>query len=465
MALDAHPLVREWFGDRLEQTSKIAWKAAHSRVYDHLRRTANEGREPTLESLAPLYQAIAHGCRAGRHQETLDKVYVARICRRRPDGLIEFYAAKKLGAMGADLAAISWFFHKPYEVPLATLVPGAQSWVLGTAAVDLRAQGRFSEALPAMRAALRMGEQAKDWQNCAIRAGNLCEAEQLVGEIDSAIVTAQMAVVHADRNGVENWRISRRATLATVLYAAGRRDEAERLFADAELRQRTHNPRYQQLFSLSGFWYCDLLLSKNDTMAALDRTAKNLALGKQEHSLLTEALNLLNLGRAYLALAIKGGVRDDANSARSKLEEAVDELRAAETGHHVPRGLLGRAVFRRAIGDWDGALRDIAEVEEVAEPGPMKLFLCDMALERTRLAFAKVEAFTPLSGLIDDSPPKPVVPHAAEAKSLIEEAAKQLIIAADYIETCGYHRRDEELAELQDVLHGTRKFADLPARV
>ncbi len=64
----------------------------------------------------------------------------------------------------------------------------------------------------------------------------------------------------------------------------------------------------------------------------------------------------------------------------------------------------------------------------------MRLYLCDMALERARLAFAQIEAFAPLNGLIDDSPPKPERPSEAERKSLHDEAAKQLAIAADYIE-------------------------------
>ena len=105
-ALDAHPLVREWFGESLREKNETAWRAAHSRLYDHLRRTTKEGNLPTLEQLAPLYQAIAHGCRAGRHEEAL-KVYRDRICRGN-----EFYAAKKLGAFGSDLAAISWFYDK-----------------------------------------------------------------------------------------------------------------------------------------------------------------------------------------------------------------------------------------------------------------------------------------------------------------------------------------------------------------
>ena len=68
-------------------------------------------------------------------------------------------------------------------------------------------------------------------------------------------------------------------------------------------------------------------------------------------------------------------------------------------------------------------------------------------------------------GSIDDSPPKPKLPNEAERKSLHDEAAKQLAIAAEYVETCGYHRRDEELAELQAVLEAKRAFADLPPRV
>jgi hypothetical protein len=45
---------------------------------------------------------------------------------------------------------------------------------------------------------------------------------------------------------------------------------------------------------------------------------------------------------------------------------------------------------------------------------------------------------------------------------LHDEAAKQLAIASDYIQKCGYHRRDEELAELQAVLNGAREAISLP---
>jgi predicted Zn-ribbon and HTH transcriptional regulator len=67
--------------------------------------------------------------------------------------------------------------------------------------------------------------------------------------------------------------------------------------------------------------------------------------------------------------------------------------------------------------------------------------------------------------LENDNPPKPAVPSAEQIAELKSEAEKQLKIAADTIEKCGYHRRDEELAELQAVLRGEKTFADLPPRV
>jgi tetratricopeptide (TPR) repeat protein len=475
-ALDAHPLVREWFGERFKIANAKAWRTAHGRLFEHLRDTTREGNTPTLEDFEPLYQAIAHGCHAGRHQEALDKIYIDRICRRLPDRGIEFYARNKLGAVGSDLAALSWFFYKPFAIPVAALTPPAQSWVLAVAAFSLRAQGRFAEALPAMRAALRLDEDAQDWRNAAIRASNLSEAELLAGEVAAAVATAEQSVTHADRSGYEFQMLSNRTTFADALHAAGRREAAARAFADAERRQKKIQPEYPMLYSLQGYRYCDLLLADGDHTAARDRATQNVKWARQQNWLLDIALDTLTLGRALLGLALapasahqtSASMRDEARGARVHLDEAVDSLRTAGTVQHVPRALLARATFWRSIGDWHGAMRDLDDVEEIAEPGPMRLYLylCDMALERARFAFTRIEAFAPLNGLLEkDNPPKPVMPSADEIANFKSEAEKQLNIAADYIEKCGYHRRDEEIAELQAVLRGEKKFADLPPRV
>ena len=472
-ALDAHPLVREWFGQRLERKTPAAWRAAHGRLYEHLRDETKEGKTPTLEDLAPLYQAIPHGCRAGRHREALDDIYVDRICRPRASGGTEFYASKKLGAYGSDLAAISWFFEKPYGTPIVTLAAVDQSWVLSRAAFCLRPQRRFAEALPAERAAIRMDEEAKDWINAANSASNLSQAELLIGEVTAALATAEQSVAYADQSGNGFWMLANRSLQAATLHAAGRREEAARLFADAERRQKKRQPEYPLLYTMQGYSYCDLLLARAEWIATRERASQTLEWGTSHGELFAIALDTLILGRSHLGLAFgnalrqqpAGRARDDARTAHARLGEALDGMRASGRLDDLPRGLLARAAFRRSVGDWDGAARDLDEVEEIAEPGPMRLFLCDMALERARLAFARIAAFAPLNGLIDDSPPEPEPPGAAESAKLAAEARANLATARELIERCGYHRRDEELAELEAVRDGHRRFADLPPRV
>jgi hypothetical protein len=42
---------------------------------------------------------------------------------------------------------------------------------------------------------------------------------------------------------------------------------------------------------------------------------------------------------------------------------------------------------------------------------------------------------------------------------------EELDVARKLIAECGYHRRDEELAELDEVVAGGRRFGVLPPRV
>jgi hypothetical protein len=78
---------------------------------------------------------------------------------------------------------------------------------------------------------------------------------------------------------------------------------------------------------------------------------------------------------------------------------------------------------------------------------------------------AQREAFAPLNGLVAASLPPPATTDAAEAVRLLEGARVQLDAARKLIADCGYHRRDEELSELNAVVAGRRRFADLPPRV
>ena len=68
-----------------------------------------------------------------------------------------------MGALGSNLAAISWFFDPPYKTPAVSLTPPARAFALSEASSELRAQGRLQEALAAIRTVLQMDEASQDW--------------------------------------------------------------------------------------------------------------------------------------------------------------------------------------------------------------------------------------------------------------------------------------------------------------
>jgi hypothetical protein len=175
--LDAHPLVREHFGAELRAKHPEAWRAGHARLYEHFKALPAKYRPNTLEEMAPLFQAVFHGCQAGRHQEALDEVYWARISRGD-----QFYVTKKLGAFGADLAALAGFFDPPWERPVGSISEQDQAFVVGQAGFRLGALGRPQDAVATLRVSLDMVVEQKDWDNAARRATNMSELLLALGD-------------------------------------------------------------------------------------------------------------------------------------------------------------------------------------------------------------------------------------------------------------------------------------------
>jgi len=452
LALDAHPLLREYFARQLRTQHPEAWRAAHRRLYEHLCATTKEGDQPALEDLQPLYQAVAHGCQAGLQQEALYKVYHARIKRRD-----ENYSSKKLGAFGSDLGAVASFFEAPWSRLSPALKDAEQAWMLNEAAYRLRALGRLTEALDPMRAGLEMGVKAKDWGEAARRATNLSELELTLGEVAGAVGEAEQSVSHADRSGDAFQRLARRANHADALHQAGCRAESEARFREAEQMQAESEPVYPLLYSVRGFKYCDLLLTQAERaawhvtgsggpqppgagdahkaalQAVSERAAQTLQWAKDFAGapLLDFALNHLTLASAALYAAILEGSSLD--PCRASLQHAVDGLRRAGTQHELPRGLLTRAWLRFLIGVRTGAessQSDLDEAWEIAERGPMKLHMADIHLHRARLFYRETQ-----------------YPWGSPAADLA--AARELM------QKCGYGRRKEELEDAERAIGGS----------
>ncbi|MBL8470420.1 MAG: hypothetical protein JNM98_01360, partial [Rhodocyclaceae bacterium] len=424
-SLDAHPLVREYFARYLEQDQFEAWREGHRRVYVQL-KTDTPQRPDGLAGLQPLYQAVAHGCKAGLYQEALAEVYDNRILRG--TGRDGFYSTNKLGAFGADLGAVACFFVEPWRRPAPQLQEDYQAWLLNQAGLYLRAMGRLAEALEPMRAGAEMRVRQEVWKSAAIIYGNLSELQLTLGHIAAAVQDAARAVEYADRSGDAFERMSKRTTLADARQQQGETGHARERYTEAEAMQAEDQPQYPLLYSLRGFRYCELLLVPMERAALLGagdeaalqacaevarRAAQTLEWFTGKLGLLDEALDHLNLARSALYTDLLQN-RPPSDDARRDCESAVSGLRAAGRQDHLPRGLLTRAWLRHACGDTAGCRADLQEVETIASRGGMKLFLADLALTRARLFRDRA----------------------------------QLHIARDLITECGYGRR---LPELQDA--------------
>jgi hypothetical protein len=461
-ALDTHPLLREHFGAELREQHEAARREGHRRLYAYLCASTPDKPDATLEDLLPLYQAVVHGCQAGLQQEACEKVYLNRIVRGN-----EFYSTKKLGALGSDLGLVACFFKTPWSRVSPALTEAYQAWLLNEAAFRLRALGRLTEALEPMRVALEMGIKQENWKGAATRAGNLSELELTAGDVAGAVRDAEQSVTYADQSGDAGERMMMRTTHADAMHQAGGVDEAEARFREAEQMQVELQPAYPLLYSLQGFQYCDLLLTavereagtaigerKKEEGLALCRTVAERATQTLKWAtdakldLLSIALDHLTLGRAELYAAIfKSPSRRPEppqpfsqptseerqrgfTTAATELDHAVSGLRRAGQQQYLPLGLLTRAWLRSLIGARTGsesAQSDLDEAWEIAERGPMPLFLADIHLYRARLFFdeAKYPWQSPQHDL-------------AEARRLIFKH--------------GYLRRKEELEDAEAAL-------------
>ncbi len=438
-AIDAHPLIREYFAVQLKREQPQAFQEAHSQLFSYL--CDNTPYRPDgVDGLAPLCQAVVHGCLAGRHREACRMVYRDRILRG--TGHDGFYTTDQLGAIGANLAAISAFFEESWSEVSSELDASDQAWLLGEAANNLRALGRLTEALQPMRAGLEMYVRQKNRTQAAACSINLRELRVTLGMLREAVTDAQQSLSLADSSDGMVQRIVSRTSVADALHQSGLRTEAGTLFVEAERLQREINPMFDLLYSQRGFQYCDWLLAPAEHaawqhllfqplsysrsqisggLAEVDRRAMTtLAWERSFGSLLNNALNVLTLARAGLIRAI---LEADPSSPQATLElprvaAVVNSLRSAGVVEYIARGLLTAASYHFVRGEPTVAHRHLAEAQQIAQRGPMPLILADIHLTRARL-FRDREA---------------------------------LAQAANLIRTHGYGRRAEELADAERAL-------------
>ena len=347
----------------------------------------------------------------------------------------------------------SGFFDPPWHKPVDGLREDYKGFVLNQAGYRLRALGRLAEAVQPLQAGFEADKVRKDWKNAARPASSLSQLYLTIGDVTQALAYAKQSVELADQSRDAFQRMSKRTTLADALHQAGRLAEAEATFREAEEMQKKDQPQFPLLYSVQGYQSCDLLLSQGKHAEVQRRASKTLEWAKQVAgvSLLDTATIYLSIGRAHLlqsqrepnhpsaefTLRNEGLRTGSITQSPNFLNRAVDGLRQAGHQWMLPLGLLARAEFYRVTGALEKTQRDLDEAFAIATRGGMGLFVADCHLEYARLALARG----------GDVPPGRDVPP--ERLYGNDDAREHLAIAKKMIDKMGYHRRDEEVKELE----------------
>jgi tetratricopeptide (TPR) repeat protein len=317
-----------------------------------------------------------------------------------------------------------------------------------------------------------------DWANAASAATNLGELEAALGQLTAAVDHLRQAVDLVDRNGrsfpnsqiAEFLQIACRAGLAYSLHQAGQEDGAWDYFREAEALQTAFQPSYPFLRLWKGFVFCDFILGQTEragwkcclsantldcadehfhsgfsldsrTAAQLlsaveeveERAASALHISTQLKNVVAIGLDHLSLGRTYLFMAIHSASSSSRayylRVAREELDSALAHLRRGGTADYIPLAFLSRAWARSLACDIIGAREDLDDAWDIGERGSMRLHLADIHLHRARLFFRE----------------KPYPWKSSQ---------EDLAAAGKLIHDCGYHRRDEELADAKKAILG-----------
>jgi tetratricopeptide (TPR) repeat protein len=417
--VDAHPLVREHFRQQLKTENPEAWREANSQLYDYLIRNAKTFPE-TIDEMAPLFDAVTHGCEAERYQETFDDVYKKRIQRGQ-----EYFDLYKLNAFGADLAAMTHFFIFDRGTPNPSLSENAQAELLSIRGYNLRSLGRLRDAATQIKLALEFRKRQGNWKDAAINAGNLSRVYLVIGDLAHALAIAREGVALSDDSRDIHEQMGRRAILADVLHQCGQQSAAANVFEEAERLQPKRTPPRLVLDSLAGFWYCQLLLAQRKYDEVINRANQTIEIAKKNNWPIDIAIDCLSLACAYLYKA-KEFAYAQYSQAEEFLDRAVTGLRLAGTMDYIPLALLTRAELHRLKGSYENAERDLEEVLRIARRGEMGLYLADYHLESARLCLAR-----------DDQ----------------NGARENWRTATAMIDRMDYHRRDKELDDIQKDLN------------
>lgn len=385
--LDCHPLIRQYFGEKLLNENPKAWKKAHTYLYEYYKNIPEKECPDTLEEMAPLLAAVAHGCQAGLYNESLEEIFFPRINRK---GEKKTFITDTLGAINSELALLSHFFQNPWKETVKGINRDKKAYILSRTGLLLGLLGRHKEAEKPMKNGLDCYESIENWEEAASAARHVSRYYLTQGDLVNAETFARKGVDYAKKIENSYSLMETHSTLGEVLHYTGRLKESEWAFEIAEQNKNQSNPEFPHLGRLHGFRHFELLLSLGEYEKVIEYATQTIKSKEQLEFVLGRSLHRVTLGRAYLYRALE---KDSSNfsQAEKSLETALTELREAQQTRHIPSGLLALATLHRLKKEFPKAWGYLQETIEIADSAFLEIHKTDYLIEAGSLHLLQKE--------------------------------------------------------------------------
>jgi tetratricopeptide (TPR) repeat protein len=378
-----HPLVRDYYNS-LAGTGPER-EALHARAKSYYldryfaaadatgERVTEDGvGRASLESLAPVVEAVHHACASAALEEACDLIHQRLYVGSR--GLI----TRELNAYETVLSCFADLFPEG-RLRREPLVRDASSrgWVLHEAATCLQLLGRLREASAMLRRAMQAFKAIGRWHDAAVSCQNMGELHLSLGALPAMAEVVREAYTLAER-AEDQEDVLVAATLEGALaHLRGEDAQAAAAFGRALQIAREHTP-VPALYSSSGIRYAEHLRRRGDTAAARRVHEVNLEISRAADWRADEAGCLVGLGD----LALDAGALGEAGR---RYEEAFHIARGITRRDVLITALLARCRLGMSGGRAAAVRADLEQALSMAVSGGYRLAEVDARLCMARL--------------------------------------------------------------------------------
>ncbi len=415
--LDCHPLIREYFAVKLKHAHLGSWNESNIRLATHFEALSLDECPENRQEMEFMFQAVGHraqGSDLPKAFETFEKRVLGK----------KYQVTTKMGMLAEVWATC----HTLLNHGAGKSEPRIRAVIQRQLGYSARAIGFMDEAVTAFKDGLQAQHKA-ELAEMSISAGLLAVTQLYAGELKDGLIHARQAVEYARSAEFPPKFMYAMSSLGKLEFYSGKFDTAEEHLRQA-VRMIAEPSNQIEPGNCTNAWFRfgEWLLWRKDYQTALDITNEALAFSEEKKTgPMFKAL--LQTNKAYALMRLDSS-RSNGDEVSYLVKEALNNYRKGALDNETIRGHLISVEFHSQYGRVADGQAHLDEAWDMAERGPMRLHMADIHLHRAR--FFANEILYPWTSPQTD---------LAAAEKLINE--------------CGYHRRDEELAETKHAIFMT----------